>query len=165
MILDLDYALTTGDTRITTNANILIDDGTSVYTIISHGNPKFIGDGSLVMGASEFAGRLSMRGEYGFNYNGEKTIKLYACRTAGKTKDGTPSFAAQLANLMNVTVIAPTSYVNVFPEKGNGPVILQELVGYNKKGEPQYKDGGYWMKCTSWVGCVKYLDMYGQPLK
>ena len=109
------------------------------------------------MTAEVLAARLKA-GQY--NYNGEKVIRLWSCSTAGSTDDGSKSFAAKLSALMNVTVVAPTTDVQITRFAGTTTTKLVPRI--NKKFS-RSNDKGIWVKCISGA-CRPYLDSDGRPL-
>jgi len=121
-----------GDSEMEKRMDLLYTDNIQnregAFTFIGHGNSQEIYDDSYdSMTPEEFAGELK---QGGFGYKGQKLIRLYSCST-GK---GEHSFAARLAKLMNVTVIAPTTdldyEVKNYGNKYWGTVKFHEKEGY-----------------------------------
>ncbi len=163
IILGVDGLVSNVADEIISLASDIEDSNPGEYSALGHGSPTGIGDGILheggdIMSADQFAAALKNER---FKYKGQKIIRLYSCRTGGQTMDGSPNFASRLADLMEATVIAPTTYVR-FPKKVNKPVLYS---GKYENGEfiPN-KPQGMWVKCLPGKGCEPYLNAYGFPI-
>ncbi len=75
-----------------------------MFKVIGHGNPYGIRQGDRMLNAEELADMIRQSGDY---VGGKQKIILFSCST-GREPDG---LARQLADILNVEVIAPSTEV------------------------------------------------------